>query len=129
MEEGVRNVKACLELNLMRSIKDNKKSFYRCITSKRKSRESLGLPLNGTGDLVTNDMEKTEVLNVFFASVFTGNSCLQNTQGSLEQGNLPLIKGALTEDQTCTSPQHPDETQTSAERAGQCHGEPTLSYL
>ena len=29
MEDGVRNAKAYLELNLMRNIKDNKKGFYR----------------------------------------------------------------------------------------------------
>lgn len=78
MEDGVRNAKAYLELNLMRSIKDNKKGFYRCITSKKGG--SLVLLQNGTWDLVTNNMEKAEELNALFASVFTGNTCLQNSQ-------------------------------------------------
>lgn len=80
MEDGVRNVKAYLELNLMMSSKDNKKGFYRCITSQRKSRGRLVLLLNGTWDLVTNNTEKPEELNALFASVFTGNTCLQNSQ-------------------------------------------------
>ena len=40
----------------------------------------MGFLLNGTGDLVTNNMEKAKVLNAFFAPVFTGNTCLQNSQ-------------------------------------------------
>lgn len=63
----------------MRSIKD-KKGFCRCTTNKRKNRESLGLLLNGTGDLVTNVMEKAEVLSATFASIFTSNTCFQNSQ-------------------------------------------------
>ena len=38
----------------------------------------MGPLQNETGDLVTQDMEKAEVLNDFFASVFTGN-CLSHT--------------------------------------------------
>ncbi|GAB0179805.1 mitochondrial enolase superfamily member 1 [Grus japonensis] len=39
----------------------------------------LDIPLwNETGDLVTQDMEKAEVLHDFFASVFTGK-CLSHT--------------------------------------------------
>ncbi|GAB0183823.1 mitochondrial enolase superfamily member 1 [Grus japonensis] len=37
-------------------------------------RENVGPLQNETGDLVTQDMEKAEVLNDFFASVFTGKS-------------------------------------------------------
>lgn len=32
--------------------------------------------LNGAGDLLTNNMEKTEVFNTFFASVLNGESSL-----------------------------------------------------
>ncbi|GAB0186861.1 mitochondrial enolase superfamily member 1 [Grus japonensis] len=41
-------------------------------------RENVGPLWNETGDLVTQDMEKAEVLNDFFASVFTGK-CLSHT--------------------------------------------------
>ncbi|GAB0207780.1 mitochondrial enolase superfamily member 1 [Grus japonensis] len=41
-------------------------------------RENVGPLQNETGNLVTQDMEKAEVLNDFFASVFTGK-CLSHT--------------------------------------------------
>lgn len=34
----------------------------------------------GAGDLVAKDVEKAEVYDVFFASVFTGYTCLQQSQ-------------------------------------------------
>ncbi|GAB0182061.1 mitochondrial enolase superfamily member 1 [Grus japonensis] len=74
----VRKAKALTELNLARDIKDNKKSFYRCVSEKRRTRENVGPLQNETGDLVTQDMEKAEVLNNFFASAFTGK-CLSHT--------------------------------------------------
>ncbi|KAK4818694.1 hypothetical protein QYF61_017915 [Mycteria americana] len=69
--DQVRKAKALLELNLARDLKGNKKSFYRYVGDKRKTRENVGPLQKETGDLVTWDMEKAEVLNDFFASVFT----------------------------------------------------------
>jgi len=57
---------------LARDIKGNKKSFYRHISGKRKARENVGPVWKETGDPVTWDMEKAEVLKDFCASVFTG---------------------------------------------------------
>ncbi|GAB0203811.1 hypothetical protein GRJ2_002846700 [Grus japonensis] len=74
----VRKAKALTELNLARDIKDNKKSFYRYVSDKRRTRENVGPLQNETGDLVVQDMEKAEVLNDFFASVFTGK-CSSHT--------------------------------------------------
>ncbi|GAB0179431.1 hypothetical protein GRJ2_000408400 [Grus japonensis] len=76
--EQVRKAKALIESSLARDVKDNKKSFYRYVSDKRKMRENVGPLRNETGDLVTQDMEKAEVLNDFFASVFTGK-CLSHT--------------------------------------------------
>ncbi|GAB0188641.1 mitochondrial enolase superfamily member 1 [Grus japonensis] len=70
--EQVRKAKALTEITLARDVKDNKKSFYRYVIDKRRTRENVGPLRNETGDLVTQDMEKAEVLNDFFASVFTG---------------------------------------------------------
>ena len=36
----------------------------------------MGTLLGGAGDLVTQDIEKAEVLNVFFTSVFTSKTSL-----------------------------------------------------
>ncbi|GAB0176434.1 mitochondrial enolase superfamily member 1 [Grus japonensis] len=73
--EQVRKAKALIEISLARDVKDNKKSFYRYVSDKRRTRENVGPLRNEMGELVTQDMEKAEVL---FASVFTGK-CLSHT--------------------------------------------------
>ncbi|KFZ54394.1 hypothetical protein N338_05423, partial [Podiceps cristatus] len=70
--DKVRKIKAQLELNLAKDAKNNKKGFYRYISQKRMVKESVPPLMSETGKLVTAD-EKAEVLNNFFASVFTGN--------------------------------------------------------
>ncbi|GAB0199646.1 hypothetical protein GRJ2_002430000 [Grus japonensis] len=76
--EQVRKAKALTEISLARDVKDKKKSFYRYVSDKRRTRENVGPLQNEMGELVTQDMEKAEVLNDFFASVFTGK-CLSHT--------------------------------------------------
>ncbi|GAB0207425.1 mitochondrial enolase superfamily member 1 [Grus japonensis] len=76
--EQVRKAKALIEISLARDVKDNKKSFYRHVSDKRRTRENVGPLRNETGDLVTQDVEKAEVLNDFFPSVFAGK-CLSHT--------------------------------------------------
>ncbi|PKU31777.1 hypothetical protein llap_17920 [Limosa lapponica baueri] len=71
--DGVKKAKAQLELNLARDAKNNKKGIYRYVSQKRKVKESVPTLMNMTSKLVTTDEEKAEVLNNFFASVFTGN--------------------------------------------------------
>ncbi|PKU27671.1 hypothetical protein llap_22025 [Limosa lapponica baueri] len=70
--DQVRKAKAEIELNLARDIEGNKKNFYRYVSDKRKTRENVGPLRKETGNLVTQDMDKAEVLNDFFALVFTG---------------------------------------------------------
>jgi len=41
--DGIRKVKAHLEMNLARDTKDSKKSFYRYVGQKRKIKENLPL--------------------------------------------------------------------------------------
>ncbi|KAK4825589.1 hypothetical protein QYF61_000678 [Mycteria americana] len=78
--DGVRKAKVQLELNLARDAKNNNKGFYRYISQKRKVKESIPTLMNVTGKLVTTDEEKAEVLNNFFASVFTGNLSSHTSQ-------------------------------------------------
>lgn len=91
----------------MRDVKGNKKSFYRCIGSKRKTGKNVGPLLNGVENLVTKDAKQAEVLGVFFASVFT---CLQEPQACETRGkvwsreDLPMLE----EDQTMQCLDKPD---------------------
>lgn len=92
----MRNAAVHLELSLVRDIK-NKKGFSKCISSKRKSRENVGLLLNPVSVLGMEDSEKVKLLNTFFASVFTAESSPQESQ-TLElrdvgwrKKNFPLV--------------------------------------
>ncbi|KAK4826229.1 hypothetical protein QYF61_006270 [Mycteria americana] len=78
-----RKAKAHMELNLARIMKDNKKGFYKYISSKSKTLEHGGLLLNGAKDLVTKDMEKDKVLNVFFILIFAGEVLEDQSKSSV----------------------------------------------
>lgn len=92
----MRKAKAYLELNLARDLKDNKKGFFKY--NKRKTRENVGLVLNGAGTQVTEDTEKAEILNYFFALVLTVKDSLREslTQETRKKfwrkGDLPLVE-------------------------------------
>lgn len=66
----MRKDKDHLELSLTKDVMDNKKCFFRYISSKRSNREYVGLLLNGVGALMMKDTEKTVILNAFFCFSF-----------------------------------------------------------
>jgi len=76
--EQVRKAKALTELNLARDVKGNKKALYRHVSDRRQTRENVGPLQKEAGDQVTQDVEKAEVLNDFFVSVFN-NKCSSHT--------------------------------------------------
>ena len=77
--QAVRKAEAHLELNLARDVKDNKKGFFKYISSNQKTRENVGPLLNKMGALVTEDTEKAKLLNAFLASVFTTKTVPQES--------------------------------------------------
>jgi len=88
--EEYRNVvRACRDAtrkakaHLARDVKDNKKSCFKYISSKWKTRDNVRLLLNEVSALVMEDAEKVEFLNAFFASFFTAKAGPQASQ-SLE---------------------------------------------
>ncbi|GAB0208405.1 mitochondrial enolase superfamily member 1 [Grus japonensis] len=94
---ATRKAKAHLELNLAGEVKDNKKGFFKYISSKRKTKENVGLLLNEMGALVMEDTEKAELLNAAFASVFTAKADPQESQ-TLEVREKVWRKGYLVKE-------------------------------
>jgi len=96
--DAMRKAKVHLELSLGRNVKNNKKSFFKYIGSKRKTRENVGRLLKEVGALVTEDAEKAETLNAFFASVFSAKAGPQESQApevkkkAYRKGDLPLVE-------------------------------------
>ena len=70
--DRIRKAKAQMELNLARDVKDNKKGFYRYIGRRRQAKDSVPPLIKGNEEQASSDIEKAEVLNECFASVFTG---------------------------------------------------------
>jgi len=93
----MRKAKAHLELNLARDVRNNK-GFYNYISSKRKTRDNVGLLLNEAGVLVTEDAEKAELLNAFYASVFSAKAGPQESQTleareeAYREDDFPLVE-------------------------------------
>ncbi|CAM5107999.1 unnamed protein product [Eretmochelys imbricata] len=97
----IRKAKSHLELQLARDVKSNKKGFFRYVSNKKKVKESVGPLLNEGGNLVTENVEKANVLNAFFASVFTNKVSSQTAaRGSTAWGggDQPSVEKEMVQD-------------------------------
>ena len=61
--DKIRKVKAQVELNLVRDVKNNTEGFYRYISKRRQMKESVPSLLNEDGELASSGMEQAEVLH------------------------------------------------------------------
>jgi len=81
-----------------RDVRNNKKGFFNYISSKRKARDNVGLLLNEAGVLVTEDAEKAELLNAFFASFFSAKvgpqeyQALEAREEAYTEDDFPLVE-------------------------------------
>jgi len=78
--DRIRKAKAQMELNLARAVKDNKKGFYEYIGRRRQAKDGVPPPMKSNGELASSDIEKAEVLNECFASVFTSGQAFHVCQ-------------------------------------------------
>ncbi|PKU46235.1 hypothetical protein llap_3459 [Limosa lapponica baueri] len=96
--DETRKAKAPLKLKLARDVKVNKKGFFNYIGGKMKTKENVGPLLKESGTMVTEDAGKAELLNAFFASVFTAQASPQEPWTLEESVNvwtkedLPLVE-------------------------------------
>jgi len=94
---ATKKAKVHLELNLARDMKDNK-GFFKYTSRKQKTRDNVGLLLNEVGVLVMEDAEKAELLNAFFASVFSAKAGPQESQAlevreeACRKDDFPLVE-------------------------------------
>ena len=66
-----RKAKIHKETKLAKDVKDNPKAFFQYVNTKLKPKENISNLLKDDGTLTSTDLEKCDVLNNFFASVFT----------------------------------------------------------
>ena len=81
-----------------------KKGSFNYISSKRKARDNVGPLLNEAGVLVTEDAENVELLNAFFASVFSAKTGPQECQApevreeAYKEDDFPLVEESSVRD-------------------------------
>ena len=71
VSKKIKLMKKCKENKIAKEIKHNPKAFYQYIASKTVKKEGVAELVNKDGNLTSNDEEKCNIINDFFATVFT----------------------------------------------------------
>ena len=71
MKQALRKNKATYEINVAKNIKANPKKFWKFVNNKLKKKDKLGPLIGPDQEVIDTDEEKANLLNKFFASVFT----------------------------------------------------------
>ena len=76
----IKQSKKNLEVHIASKIKSNPKEFYSYVRQRKVITSNVGPLLNDNGEHVSNDVDMAEILNEYFASVFT----IEDTNGIME---------------------------------------------
>ena len=71
LKQALRKNKATYEINVAKNIKTNPKKFWKFVNNKLKKKDKLGPLIGPDQEVIDTDEEKANLLNKFFASVFT----------------------------------------------------------
>ena len=88
--KAIRYSKQKYQKGVAESSKTNPKSFWSFVKGETKSKSNIGDLKGNDGNIVTDNIDKANVLNDFFASVFTreGNSEIPNFDDKLERADF-----------------------------------------
>ena len=71
MNDKIRNAKNKLVRDVIKDVKDNPKGFYSYINIAKKTRPEIRPLKRDDGEIVVDNKEQAEILNKYYASVFT----------------------------------------------------------
>ena len=71
VKNAVRNAKKNFEKQLAKKSRRHNKSFYSYVQNKTKIKSNVGPLLKQDGEITSDDIEMTEILNTYFSSVFS----------------------------------------------------------
>ena len=86
VKSSIRAAKRAEELRVARLCKDNPKEFFSHVNSRKSIRRDIGPLVNGDGALQHSDVEIADILNGYFASVFTEENGLTPEPSSFFEG-------------------------------------------
>ena len=100
VKNQAKKAKQDVEMKVAADAKLNPKAFFQYVTSRVKPKDNIGNLEKEDGSLTLNDSEKSQVLNKFFASVFTKEDS-QNIPDFERCSNNTLSNISITKEDMC----------------------------